>query len=199
MMKKTALFLAVMVTLTACKKDESGEYAASDTTAAATATMPADTTTTSAAALTDAQIAAIVVAANDVDVKVGEQAKSKAADQKVKDFGQRMITDHTAVNKQATDLVTKLNVTPEENPTSQALRQGGEQTLAQLQGLTGAAYDKAYIDHEVQFHQQVIDAVDQQLIPNAQNAELKTLLEQVRPALQGHLEMAKQIQGQLPS
>jgi putative membrane protein len=198
MMKKTALFLAVMVTLTACKKDESGEYAASDTTAAATtSTMEADTTP--ASALTDAQIAAIVVAANDVDVKVGEQAKSKAADQKVKDFGQRMITDHTAVNKQATDLVTKLNVTPEENPTSQALRQGGEQTLAQLQGLTGAAYDKAYIDHEVQFHQQVIDAVDQQLIPNAQNAELKTLLEQVRPALEGHLEMAKQIQGQLPS
>ncbi len=197
-MKKTALFLAVMVTLTACKKDEAGEYAASDTTAAA-ATVPADTTTASATALTDAQIAAIVVAANDVDVKVGEQAKSKATDQKVKDFGQRMITDHTAVNKQATDLVTKLNVTPEENPTSQALRQAGEQTVAQLQGLSGAAYDKAYIDHEVQYHQQVIDAVDQQLLPNAQNAELKTLIEQVRPALEGHLEMAKQIQAQLPS
>src|SRR5690606_4667078 len=75
-MKKTALFLAVMVTLTACKKDESGEYAASDSTpAAAPATVPADTTA-SATALTDAQIAAIVVAANDVDVKAGEQAKT---------------------------------------------------------------------------------------------------------------------------
>jgi putative membrane protein len=197
-MKKTAMFLAVMVTLTACKKDESGEYATSDTTAAAT-TLPVDTTAAAPATISDPQIAAIVVAANDVDIKAGEQAKTTATDAKVKDFANRMITDHTAVNKQATDLVTKLNVSPEENPTSQALRQAGEQSLSDLQGKTGAAYDKAYIDHEVDYHQQVIDAVQQQLIPNARNAELKALLEQTLPALQAHLDMAKQIQAQLPS
>lgn len=193
-MKRLAMTLAVLVTFTACKKEQAEDLAVTDTTAAA---VPADTTA-AAPALTDAQIAAIVVAANATDVKVGEQAATKATDQKVKDFAQRMVTDHNAVNKQASDLVTKLGVTPEDNPTSQSLAQVGDQTVSQLQGLSGAAYDKAYIDHEVAYHQQVIDALDQQLIPGAQNAELKALLEQSRPAFVAHLDMAKQIQASLP-
>jgi putative membrane protein len=197
MMKRTARFLAVVVTVSACKKDEAGDTMAMDTMA--TTTMPAADTAPAAPALNDAQIAAIVVAANSADVKVGEQAKTMATNQQVKDFAQRMITDHTAVNKQATDLATKLSLTPEENPTSQSLAQGGDQTVSQLQGLSGAAYDKAYIDHEVQYHQQVLDALDQQLLPNTQNAELKALLEQSRPAFVAHLDMAKQIQASLPT
>lgn len=196
-MKKTAMFLAVLVTVSACKKEEASDTMAMDTMA--TTTMPAADTSPAAPALTDAQIAAIVVAANSADVKVGEQAKTMATNQQVKDFAQRMITDHTAVNKQATDLATKLSLTPEENPTSQSLAQGGDQTVSQLQGLSGAAYDKAYIDHEVQYHQQVLDALDQQLLPNTQNAELKALLEQTRPAFVAHLDMAKQIQSSLPT
>lgn len=196
-MKRTAMFLAVVVTVSACKKDEAGDTMAMDTMA--TTTMPAADTAPAAPALNDAQIAAIVVAANSADVKVGEQAKTMATNQQVKDFAQRMITDHTAVNKQATDLATKLSLTPEENPTSQSLAQGGDQTVSQLQGLSGAAYDKAYIDHEVQYHQQVLDALDQQLLPNTQNAELKALLEQSRPAFVAHLDMAKQIQASLPT
>jgi putative membrane protein len=196
-MKRTAMFLAVVVTVSACKKDEASDTMAMDTMA--TTTMPAADTAPAAPALNDAQIAAIVVAANSADVKVGEQAKTMATNQQVKDFAQRMITDHTAVNKQATDLATKLSLTPEENPTSQSLAQGGDQTVSQLQGLSGAAYDKAYIDHEVQYHQQVLDALDQQLLPNTQNAELKALLEQSRPAFVAHLDMAKQIQASLPT
>ena len=78
-----------------------------------------------------------------------------------------MVTDHTGVNKQAVDLVTKLKVTPEDNPTSQSLKSGGEKNVATLKTLKGAAFDKAYIDHEVAYHQQVLDAVDKTLIPNA--------------------------------
>ena len=151
----------------------------------------------SAQAPTDAQIAHIVVTANQVDIDAGNLAASMATNADVKKFGQQMVTDHTGVNKQATELVTKLKVTPEDNPTSQSLKAGGEKNIANLKTLKGAAFDKAYVDNEVTYHQAVIDAIDKTLIPGAQNAELKALLVKVRPAFVAHLEHAKQIQSSL--
>jgi putative membrane protein len=130
----------------------------------------------SAQTVSDAQIASIVVTANQVDIDAGKLAASKATNPEVKKFGQQMVTDHTSVNKQATALVKKLKVTPEDNPTSQSLKSDGDKNLAHLKTLEGAAFDKAYIDNEVTYHQAVIDAIDKTLIPSAQNAELKALL-----------------------
>lgn len=145
----------------------------------------------------DPQIAAIVVTANQVDIDAGKLAKSKGHSKQVKDFAQRMITDHSAVNKSATELVEKLHVTPESNPTSESLKTGGDENLAKLKTLSGAAFDKAYIDHEVSYHEAVLNALDKTLIPSAQNAELKALLVKVRPAFEAHLEMAKNLQTEL--
>ena len=145
----------------------------------------------------DAQIAAVVVAANQVDIDAGKLAASKASSAQVKEFAQRMVTDHTAVNKSASDLVTKLHVTPEPNATSGSLKKGGDENVAALQKLNGATFDRAYVDHEITYHQAVLDAVDQTLIPSAQNAELKALLVKVRPAFVAHLEHAKQLQTSL--
>ena len=142
----------------------------------------------------DAQIAHIVVTANQVDIDAGKLAESKATNADVKAFGQRMATDHAGVNKSATELVTKLKVKPEDNATSQALKKGGTENVAKLKGLSGAAFDKAYIDHEVAYHEQVLDAIDKTLIPNAKNEELKALIVKVRPAFVAHLEHAKQLQ-----
>ncbi|HTL43156.1 MAG TPA: DUF4142 domain-containing protein [Vicinamibacterales bacterium] len=152
-----------------------------------------------AQAPTDPQIAAIVVTANQVDIDAGKLAASKSSNPEVKKFGQQMVTDHTGVNKQAKELVTKLKVTPEDNPTAQSLKKGGEENLAHLKTLSGKAFDKAYIDHEVEYHQQVLDALDKTLIPSAQNAELKSLLVKVRPAFEAHLEHAKHLQASLGS
>ncbi|HEX9473639.1 MAG TPA: DUF4142 domain-containing protein [Steroidobacteraceae bacterium] len=146
---------------------------------------------------TDPQIASIVVTANTVDIDAGKLAMSKSHSKDVREFAQRMITDHTGVNKSAVDLVTKLKVTPEDNATSQSLKSGGEQNLHNLKMLKRAAFDKAYLDHEVAYHEQVLAAVDQVLIPNASNAELKALLVQVRPAFVAHLDHAKRIQASL--
>ena len=143
----------------------------------------------------DAQIASIVVTANQVDIDAGKLAASRATSDAVKKFAQQMVTDHTAVNKQAVDLATRLKVTPQDNPTSNSLKEGGDKNLARLKGLSGASFDKAYIDNEVAYHQQVLDALDKVLIPGASNAELKALLVKVRPAFVAHLEHAKQIQG----
>jgi putative membrane protein len=150
-----------------------------------------------AQAPSDAQIASIVVTANQVDIDAGKLAESKGSNAEVKAFGKQMVTDHSGVNKQAVALVTKLKVTPEDNATSQSLKSGGADNVKNLQMLSGAAFDKAYVDHEVVYHQQVIDALDKTLIPSAQNAELKSLLVSVRPAFVAHLEHAKSLQASL--
>lgn len=149
---------------------------------------------TSAQGVNDAQIASIVVTANQVDIDAGKLAASRATSDEVKSFAKLMVTDHTGVNKSATDLAAKLKVTPQDNPTSKSLKTDGEKSLARLKTLKGAAFDKAYIDREVSYHQQVIDALDKTLIPGATNEELKALLVKVRPAFVAHLEHAKRLQ-----
>jgi putative membrane protein len=151
----------------------------------------------SAQTLNDAQIAHIVVTANQVDIDAGEIADSKAIDSEVKAFGRMMVMDHTAVDKQARELAAKLKLTPQENATSQSLKMGGETNVANLKTLSGAAFDKAYIAHEVEYHQAVIETLNKLLAPNAQNPELKALIAKVTPAFVAHLEKAKQIQAAL--
>jgi putative membrane protein len=145
----------------------------------------------------DAQIASIVVTANQVDIDAGKLAESQSSSPDVKAFGKQMVTYHIGVNKQATELVTRLKVTPEDNATSKSLASGGDDNVKHLKQLKGAAFDKAYVDHEVAYHQQVLDAVDKTLIPSAKNAELKALLVKVRPAFVAHLEHAKHLQSSL--
>jgi putative membrane protein len=101
----------------------------------------------SAQEVNDAQIASIVVTANQVDIDAGELAKARSANAEVKRFAELMITAHTGVNKSATALVTKLKVTPEDNATSQSLKSGGDANLKALKSLKGAAFDQAYIDN----------------------------------------------------
>jgi putative membrane protein len=151
----------------------------------------------SAQGVTDAQIAHIVVTANQIDIDAGKLAKTQSTNAEVKKFADTMVTDHTGVNKSATELVTKLKVTPEDNPTSQSLKKDADANLKKLKGLNGAAFDKAYVDNEVAYHQAVIDALDKTLIPGAKNAELKALLVKVRPAFVSHLEHAKHLQSSL--
>ena len=145
----------------------------------------------------DAQIAHIVVTANQVDIDAGKLAQKQSANKDVRQFGEQMVKDHTAVNKSATDLVQKLKVKPEANDTSASLRKGGDENLARLRKLKGAEFDKAYVNNEVTYHQAVIDAVDKTLLPSAKNEELKALIAKVRPALVQHLEHARHLQAQL--
>lgn len=197
-MKKTLLSLTALTVLAACggpdAEPEAAETAVLDTTVMAPA-LPAPTVP--AGAVTDPEIAAIVVAADRVDIENGELAQSKTSNPQVREFAERMITDHTAVNQQATALVTRLGVTPQDNPTSQQLVQGGNETRERLRGMSGVEFDRAYIGNEVAYHQTVLDALDNTLIPSAQNAELRTLLEQTRPAFVAHLEHAQRVQAAL--
>jgi len=90
-------------------------------------------------------------------------------------------------------LVKKLNVTPLDNDTSKALSKAAAAKRAELAKLSGGAFDKAYIDNEVAYHKSVNGALDTVLIPNAKNAELKSLLQTGLKLFQGHQQHAEQI------
>ncbi|MBC7742284.1 MAG: DUF4142 domain-containing protein [Bdellovibrionaceae bacterium] len=157
----------------------------------------AATTTAAASGPGDDEIAHIVVTANNIDIEAGKLAQSKSQNKEVKDFAKQMVTDHSAVNKQATDLAKKLKVKPKDNSTSKSLMDGAKENIANLKGLKGVEFDKAYVDHEVAYHVAVADAIDKTLIPSAKNEELKALIVKVRPAFVAHLEHAKSLQSKL--
>jgi putative membrane protein len=145
-------------------------------------------------ALTDAEIAAVVVAANSIDISYGEIARDRATDERVKQFAETMITDHTAVNESAVELVGRLGVTPAENDVSRSLEASADDTRALLRSKTGGEFDLAYIRNEAEYHRAVIDALDGLLIPNASNPELRETLTGVRPAFVAHLRHAETLQ-----
>lgn len=147
--------------------------------------------------LSDPEIASIVVAANNVDIEAGKFAAKHSTNPKVQAFARTMEIDHTSVNKEAVDLVTRLNVKPKENETSRKLTSDGEKTLARLKTSHGAEFDKAYIDNEVAYHEAVIDMVKTRLIPQATNEELRNLLVKVSPTFVEHLNHAKSLQSEL--
>jgi len=184
-----ALFI-VTLALSSCAKR-------TDETTTTTTTSTPETTQTTSAAPSDAEIAATVVAANDTDIENGKLALEKSKNADVKQFANEMIAAHTQLNQQGSALLTKLGVTPADNPTSTSIKTGGESSRATLKGLSGADFDKAYINAEVDLHQAVLDQLDNTLIPSAQNAELKSLLEQARPTISAHLDHAKSLKTKL--
>lgn len=145
------------------------------------------------AAPNDAQIAHIAYTAGQIDIRAAELALQKSKNNEVRDFAENMIRDHKAVNDQALALVKKLNVTPEDNDTSKALVKQADAKQAELNKLDGAAFDKAYADNEVAYHKEVNKALETDLIPNANNKELKDLLSTGLKIFQGHEQHAEQV------
>ncbi len=147
--------------------------------------------------LTDPEIASIAVTANQIDVNYGKNALAKLHNPDVKHFAETMIKDHEAIIKQATELAAKLGVKPKTNPTTKSLLKAEKETNAKLAKVKGEAYDKAYIDNEVAYHESVINTVNNVLIPQTANAELKDFLVKAGPLLNHHLEMAKMAQSKV--
>jgi putative membrane protein len=146
---------------------------------------------------TDPQIAHIAYTAGVIDINAAKQAVQRAKSKDVKAFAEDMLRDHEAVNKQALALVKKLNVTPEDNDTSRALSKQASDKLAELGRLDGAAFDKAYVVNEVAYHKAVNGALETQLIPSANNAELKSLLQTGLKIFQGHQQHAEHVAAML--
>ncbi|MEZ2127169.1 MULTISPECIES: DUF4142 domain-containing protein [unclassified Sinorhizobium] len=146
---------------------------------------------------TDPQIAHIAYTAGEIDIEAAKQAIKISKNEDVVAFAKDMIRDHEAVNKQALDLVKKLKVKPEDNDTSKSLVKAAKAEHDRLSKLKGAAFDKAYVDNEVAYHKQVNKALETQLIPSAQNPDLKDLLETGLKVFQGHEQHAEHVAAEL--
>jgi len=147
-------------------------------------------------ALDDAAIASIFDLANTADIETGGLAEKLGQSQEVRDMGKNFVAAHTGVRQQGRDLAKKLGLKLNP-PMNGQMAKDHVAALNRLKGLKGAAFDKAYVDHEVAYHQAVIDAVTQTLLPATKNAELKGLIESVAPAFMAHLEGAKALQARL--
>ena len=150
-----------------------------------------------AAPPTDPQIAHIAYTADVIDIAAAKQALAKSKNPEVRAFATEMVRDHTAVNDQALALVKKLNVTPQDNPTSASLTKAAADKRAEYAKLSGAAFDKAYATNEVAYHKAVNGALSDTLIPNAQNAELKDLLSTGLKLFQEHEQHAEHLVAEL--
>jgi len=146
---------------------------------------------------TDPQIAHIAYTAGQIDIDAAKQALSKSKSKMVRSFAEDMVRDHTAVNKQALDLVKKLKVTPEDNDTSRALTKQAADKHAELAKLKGKQFDKAYVANEIAYHKTVNGALETTLIPSASNPELKSLLETGLKIFQGHQQHAEHVASEL--
>lgn len=148
--------------------------------------------------LSDAEIAAVTKVANDGEIEHGKLAKTMAKDKKVKDFAAMMVKDHTDANKRQDKLVKKAAIVPAESELSKRLADDGKAKAETLKGTAkGPDFDKAYIDAQVEIHTTVLGAIDTQLLPGAQNADLKAELTEMRTKVEAHLNQAKEIQAGL--
>jgi putative membrane protein len=164
---------------------------------ASAAILTISTAAAAADAPTDPQIAHIAYTAGNLDIAAGKQALAKSHNKAVRDFAQQMVRDHTAVNNKALALVKKLHVTPADNPTSQALTKAAAAERAKLAKMSGAAFDREYVNNEVAYHKTVNGALENTLIPSAKNGELKSLLETGLTLFKEHQAHAEQVAKEL--
>src|SRR5688572_28760629 len=132
-----------------------------------------------APALDDAAIVGIFDIANTWDIETGSLAATKATRKVVQDSGRA--------------LATKLKVTPTPVSADFPLKVAHEAGMKKLQGLSGAAFDKAFLEHEIAYHKAVIEAVNKTLLPALKSAEVKALVLKVAPAFAAHQLAAEQL------
>jgi putative membrane protein len=142
--------------------------------------------------LDDATIVAIFDNANTVDIETGKLAAKRGNTNEVRQFGAMLARDHEMVRQQGRDLATRLGVTPTPPPGDQSAQEQAA-VIRRLSGLRGAEFDRAFLQREVQFHKDVIAAIETTLLPAIKNEELRALVVKVAPAFQAHLDMAENL------
>jgi putative membrane protein len=146
-----------------------------------------------AESLRDTQILKIVDLANSGEVEQGQLAKTKARDPQVKKFAAMMVKDHSQAKQKGAQLAKSMGMIQEDSAQAHELQSKAEQTLATLKVVEPTAFDSAYMNAQVEQHQDVLDLLTNKLIPSANNPKLKAELEATRTVVQRHLGQAQQI------
>jgi putative membrane protein len=145
----------------------------------------------------ESQALHVLITVNDAEVAHGTLAQSKASAQSVKDYASQMVTEHGAATERLASLAQQKGITPEANPVSDALKRDADTIKARLEGLSGAAFDKDYIDGQILMHVKARAIIDDQLTPAMVDPELKSTLSQLRTSIEGHLLEAQKLHGTL--
>jgi putative membrane protein len=196
---RTVPALALALALGACNTPRDRDVASNAPAGAETATVPADTAASAPSApaeLSDANIVALLDHANAADSTAGALAATKATNPEVKQFAKLMMSEHHTLRKQGADLAKQLKVTPEPPANDPVTPLAKQETQALQSAPKGAEFDKTYIDQEVAAHQAVLDLANQ-AHDQADNAQLKALIEKAKPVIEKHLDQAKQLQQKL--
>ena len=195
--------LALGACLTIGCADKSGEReGAVDTAGGAVASAPVTSGAgtgsmeSSTEPRNDAEIMTLVAQSNHAEVASSELAVKNAASAAVKAFAREMIADHSAMLKQGAQVATKLGVEPTGSDSTQGKADAMNDDMSDLKGRTGADFDKAYVDMQVQAHQKTLDDL-RSFQAKAQNAELKAMLTGAIPKVEAHLQKAQQLQSQV--
>jgi putative membrane protein len=179
MRARSLLLTSVLAGAAACARPDNAPVSDSSAPAPpAAAEVPAP-------GLDDATIVAIFDAANTADMETGQLAAERGSSKEVREFGAMLVRDHRMVRQQGRDLAQALGVTPTP-PADSASARAHAAALASLRSKQGVEFDKAFLDHEVRYHQAVIDAVNTTLLPAIRNADLKALVVKVAPAFEAH-------------
>jgi len=160
------------------------------------ATMGTGSSMGSDTSANDGQIAAVLAAANNGEIDQARVAVRKAKNQRVKQFAEHMVTDHTRAQSKLESTDSKEKITPQEGSTSAQLKQQGESIMASMRSANGSDFDRTYMDAQVDEHQKVLDLIDRYL-SNVQNGNLKSVLQESRTKVADHLKEAKDIQAAL--
>ncbi len=144
--------------------------------------------------LTDAQIVQIVETTNDGEIAAARLEKNHGQNDQAKKLADMMIDQHQQNNKDLKSLADKLQIHPEKTKISDHIHDDSDKTAKRFEGMKGADLDRAYVDKQVEAHQKVLNKLDQELIPQAKNKDLKTLLENTRETVAEHLNHAKEVQ-----
>ena len=147
--------------------------------------------------INDGNIVAIVLAANNTDLSYARLVPARSANTEVKAFATRMTTDHTILNTRVTDIASRAGIAPEDHPASLDFRDHSAQRRDILRELEGAKFDSTYIANEIQYHQELLAALDGLLIPFTRNAELREFVTNLKPAVSAHLAHAERIRAAL--
>jgi putative membrane protein len=126
-----------------------------------------------------------------LEVQMGRLAADKATSPEVKQFGERMVTDHGQLGQKLQQLASNLNLTPE-----QQLSPEQQNAISRLQNLSGKAFDREYMKAMIADHVKDISEF-QRAANQASNADIRQFASEALPVLQEHLKLAREIAGKL--
>ena len=188
----THLSMLSVVAVAACRRPQ-GTSSAAPARSAAPSSAPAGD------GVSQSNVVAIVLAANNTDLSYARLVPARASSPEVKAFAQRMLTDHTLLNTRLDDISTRDRISAEDNDISLDFRDHSAARRDILRELVGAKFDSTYIANEIQYHQELLDAISGVLIPSTKAGELRDFVTSLRPAVSAHLAHAEQIRASLGS